>query len=181
MQELRSRLRILKYPSVSVHASSLVAYRKINITPECKMNIGEESMVHAFITSDRSGANYSIGTKTFIGASNLISASSITIGSNVLISWGCWIVDHDSHAVSFRERRGDVEQWRLGAKNWDNVAISPIIVRDDAWIGFNSIILKGVTVGQGAVIAAGSVVTKSIPDYCVAAGNPARVIRQLNP
>ncbi|WP_026882534.1 CatB-related O-acetyltransferase [Clostridium akagii] len=53
----------------------------------------------------------------------------------------------------------------------------PIIVQDDVWIGFNSIILSGVTVGKGAVIAAGSVVTKSVPPYAIVGGNPAKVIK----
>ena len=51
---------------------------------------------------------------------------------------------------------------------------------DDAWIGFNSIILKGVTVGRGAVVGAGSVVTNDVPDHTVVAGNPARVIKKLD-
>ena len=52
----------------------------------------------------------------------------------------------------------------------------PIVVEDDVWIGMDAIILSGLTIGQGAVIAAGSVVTKSIPPYAIAGGNPAKVI-----
>jgi galactoside O-acetyltransferase len=138
-------------------------------------------MVDASIVSDRPGARYSIGPDTFIGASHIIAASSISIGAHVLISWGCWIVDHDSHSLDYRDRLEDVKRWRCGEKRWDNVAISPVTICDHAWIGFNSVILKGVTIGRGAVIGAGSIVTKTIPDYCVAAGNPARIIRQLIP
>lgn len=54
-----------------------------------------------------------------------------------------------------------------------------IVIKEGAWIGANSIILPGVTIGQNSVIGAGSVVTKSIPDYCVAVGNPAKVIKQI--
>lgn len=53
----------------------------------------------------------------------------------------------------------------------------PIIVKDDVWIGFGSLVLSGVTIGQGAVIAAGSVVTKDVPPYAIVGGNPAHVIR----
>ena len=56
----------------------------------------------------------------------------------------------------------------------------PITVEDNAWIGGGSIILAGVTIGKGSVIGAGSVVTKSIPENCLAAGNPCKVIRQIN-
>ena len=57
---------------------------------------------------------------------------------------------------------------------------APIIIEDDVWLGAQSIILKGVTVGARTIIGAGSVVTKSIPADCVAAGNPCKVIRKLN-
>ncbi len=57
---------------------------------------------------------------------------------------------------------------------------APIFIEDDVWIGAHSIILKGVTIGARSIIGAGSVVTKSIPADCVAAGNPCKVIRKLN-
>jgi galactoside O-acetyltransferase len=57
----------------------------------------------------------------------------------------------------------------------------PVKIEDKVWIGFNSIILKGVTVGEGAIVGAGSVVTKDVPPYTIVAGNPARIIRELTP
>ncbi len=57
--------------------------------------------------------------------------------------------------------------------------MAPIHIKDKVWIGFNVIILKGVTIGEGAVIAAASVVTKDIPDWSLAGGNPAKVIKEL--
>ena len=64
-------------------------------------------------------------------------------------------------------------------KNWDNVDISPTIICDDAWIGVNVIILKGVEIGAGAIVAAGAVVTKNVPPMTLVAGNPANVIKEL--
>ena len=52
-----------------------------------------------------------------------------------------------------------------------------ITIKDKAWIGFDCIVLKGVTIGEGAVVAAGSVVTKDVPDYAVVAGNPAVIVK----
>lgn len=59
----------------------------------------------------------------------------------------------------------------------DSISKGPILIDDDVWIGFSSIILSGVHIGQGAVVAAGSVVTKDVPPYAIVGGNPAKVIR----
>ena len=60
-----------------------------------------------------------------------------------------------------------------------DVIRKPIVIKDKAWIGFNSIILKGVTIGEGAIVGAGSVVTKDVPPYTIVAGNPARIVREI--
>ena len=75
----------------------------------------------------------------------------------------------------------DVREWAAGRKSWEKIAHAPVVVSDRAWIGFNVSILKGVTIGRGAVIGACSVVTQDIPPYSLAVGNPARVIRTLAP
>ena len=64
-------------------------------------------------------------------------------------------------------------------KDWSVVRSAPIVIEDRAWIGFNAIILKGVTIGEGSVVAAGAVVTKDVEPYTVVAGNPARVVKRL--
>ena len=64
-------------------------------------------------------------------------------------------------------------------KDWSVVNSNPIKICDDVWIGMNVIILKGVTVGEGAIVGAGSVVTKDVPAWTVVAGNPARVVKVL--
>jgi len=95
----------------------------------------------------------------------------IVIGNYVKIGGNCILIDTDAHNLDFSIRRGQYTDWGESA---------PIVVEDDAFIGANCIILKGVTIGARSIIAAGSVVTKSIPADCVAGGNPARVIRQLS-
>jgi galactoside O-acetyltransferase len=104
----------------------------------------------------------------------------VTIGSDVIISWGVTVVDHDSHAVSWALRSSDVEDWRMGRKSWEHVPVKPVTIGDKVWIGFGASILKGVTIGEGAVIGAGAVVTRAVPAYTVVGGNPARVVRQLD-
>ena len=97
-----------------------------------------------------------------------------------MISWGVTIVDHNSHAINWSGRKNDVLDWRHGIKRWEQVAVAPVHLRRRCWIGFNAIILKGVTVGEGSIVGAGSVVTKDVPPYTIVAGNPARVIRSLS-
>lgn len=86
------------------------------------------------------------------------------------------------------ERRKDIDdeladlrskQNMIAHKNWDVVKSKPIKICDDAWIGMNCIILKGVTIGEGAIVGAGSVVTKDVPAWTVVAGNPAKVVKTL--
>ena len=129
-----------------------------------------------------------IGNRVYIGSSTIISRSRVEFGDNIFVAWGTYFYDHDSHPVDHLERRKDIMQqlqdfrggrdFRLN-KNWEHVNSKPIRVCSDAWIGMNCIILKGVTIGEGAIVAAGSVVTKDVSPWTIVAGNPAVVVKQL--
>ncbi len=101
---------------------------------------------------------------------------------------GCTFMDNNAHSLIWEERKDDVKEWKRGLeenkigayKNWDNVDSAPIILKDKSWIGFECVILKGVTIGEGAVVGSRSVVTKDVPDYAVVAGNPAKIIKYVN-
>lgn len=162
-----------------VAPAATIEYRKIHGKLGCCFSIDEMSIIEGEICFDKENAKVNVGARTFIGASKLICAEHITIGDDVLISWGCTISDHNSHSLLWQERSQDVILWRNGAKDWSNVLCSPVILADKCWIGFNTIILKGVTVGEGAIVGAGSVVTKDVPPYTLVAGNPAKIIRTL--
>ena len=102
----------------------------------------------------------------------------LTIGNNVNIGGNCMILDTDIHPLDYLARRE-----RNSANTNDittTIQSAPVIIEDDVWIGANCQILKGVTIGARSVIGAGSVVTKSIPADCIAAGNPCKVIRKMN-
>lgn len=79
------------------------------------------------------------------------------------------MTDTDAHPMDYIARRNGSEDTKS----------APIVIEDDAWIGAQCIILKGVTIGARSIIGAGSIVTRSIPSDCVAAGNPCKVIRKL--
>lgn len=180
--------RILDLPLVLRQGQAVKAARRskirrrgLRLLPGCQVRVGDQSILLADVSFDRDGASLSLGDRSFVGRSRLAVAAHVEIGSDVLIAWGCTIVDHDSHALSFADRKQDVANWYLGLKDWSRVEIKPVTIRDKAWIGLNVVILKGVTIGEGAVVAAASVVTKDVPPWTIVAGNPARVIRELSP
>jgi acetyltransferase-like isoleucine patch superfamily enzyme len=150
--------------------------------------VGDNSMVGCQVTFESNQGCVIIGNNSFIGNSQIICRSSIHIEDHVFIAWGCCIYDHNSHSLSYLDRQSDMQQqlsdYRAGrsivaSKNWDVVAAAPIRICSNAWIGMNCLILKGVTIGEGAVVAAGSVVTKDVLPWTVVGGNPARVIKQI--
>lgn len=140
---------------------------------------GKQSILTCRFSFDRPNARIAIGDRVHIGKSHLVAAESIVIEDDVLISWGVTINDHNSHSLSVNERIRDVTDWHNHTKDWRNVVIRPIVVKRRSWIGFGATVLKGVTIGEGAVVGACSVVTKDVPRYSVVAGNPAVVIRML--
>ncbi len=111
-------------------------------------------------------ANLRIGDHTSIGHRTHINCSlSIDIGKHCAISWDCEILDTDIHTVIFED----------GTRSEP----SPVVIEDQVWLGTRSLVLKGVRIGKGSVIGAGSVVTCDIPPCCLAAGNPARPIKPI--
>lgn len=174
--KLKGRLR---YQVLTVGHSSRVAFWRIKPVTNNHLIIGRQSIVETKIVFERDRAAVSVGDRTFIGAGMMTVAHNITIGNDVMIAWGVSVSDHNSHSVVFSERMDDVVDWLKGEKNWSNVRYAPVRVCDKVWIGFDSIILKGTTIGEGAVVGAGSVVTKDVPPWTIVAGNPARIIREI--
>lgn len=149
------------------------------------------------------GAVLKIGDNVGMSSPCLWAQSGITIGNNVKIGGDCIIMDRDAHCLDATIRRmyGDEKYWQrpdnyefltslcrkyeipikkaIRYKGLDGLLSksAPIIIGDDVLIGTRCVILKGVTIGARSVIAAGSVVTRSIPEDCIAGGNPCKVIR----
>lgn len=174
-----AKRKIFRINGVSISPNTKVNYRGIVGKRLSSLIIKDGSIVEGNIIIDKDGASVSIGHNTFIGRSNIVCAEKVEIGDDVLISWGCYIVDHNSHPISWSNRREDVKNWFAGTKIWDKVVTKKIVIGSRSWIGFNVIILKGVVIGEGAIVGAGSVVTKDVPPNTIVAGNPARVIREM--
>jgi acetyltransferase-like isoleucine patch superfamily enzyme len=119
--------------------------------------------------ADMPGAHIRIGDNTRIHGSCIHACRSVSIGNNCLIAANCQIFDNNGHDLSF----SNVEN-RINTKG----ASKPIIIEDDVWIGANSVILPGVTIGKGSVVSANSVVTQDIPPMVVAQGNPAIILKR---
>lgn len=92
---------------------------------------------------------------------------SISIGHHVVISERVVLRDSDNHSIQDMEAISSDE----------SAVTAPIIIGDHVWVGMNTIVLKGVTIGEGAVVAAGSVVNKDVPPHCLVAGVPAKVVK----
>lgn len=129
------------------------------------------------LSSDRRGVLYAedgavitIGNNVGISSAVLRAHTRIFIGNYVKIGANSIIIDTDAHNKDYIIRRG---QWTVYGVSM------PVVIEDDVLIGTNCIILKGVTIGARSIIAAGSIVTKSIPADCIAGGNPAKVIKYL--
>lgn len=146
-----------------------------------KITIGDNCRIYGRLqTQDggeiRMGHHCCVYLDTVIG-----SVSSIRIGNCVIISNHVHIYDNNNHPTSpdLRHRMclegfdGDAWQWRHSAS-------APIVIEDDVWIGEYAAVLKGVTIGKGSVVASHAVVTKDVPPYSVVAGNPARVVKELD-
>jgi acetyltransferase-like isoleucine patch superfamily enzyme len=164
---------------VTVGKKSKVCWTRIRVPRGARITIGKSSILHCNIAFDSDAGQVTIGDRVYIGRSHLACHNKIDIGNDVIISWGVTIVDHNSHSLYWEQRKNDVSNWARGAKQWEGVRRAPVMIEDKVWIGFNAIVLKGVTIGEGAIVGAGAVVTRNVPAYTVVAGNPAHPIREL--
>lgn len=115
------------------------------------------------------GSRLIIGDNVGISGSTICATENVSIGDNVLIGSGCLITDSDAHPLDWRDRRENRNE---------NTLRGPVNIGNDVFIGARCIILKGVTIGDRAIIGAGSVVTCDVPPDCIVAGNPAKVVKR---
>lgn len=145
-----------------------------------RIEIGSNCRIYGTLQSQDDG-KITIGDHTCIYERSVIgSVSSVTIGSCVIISNHVHIFDNNNHPTSPTVRhRMCMEGFEGEAWRWRHSASSPIVIEDDVWIGEYAAIMKGVTIGKGAVVAAHAVVTKDVPPCTIVAGNPAKVVKEI--
>jgi len=142
-----------------------------------QISVGKHAHLHAakgsltrlctWRTGDRLG-RITMGDNVLVSpGTHIVSSESITIGSNTMFASGCYVSDSDWHDTYDRTAEHDKH--------------APIVIGENVWFGVRAIVGKGVTIGENSIVGTGSVVTRDIPANCIAAGNPAVVVRELDP
>lgn len=141
---------------------------RLDVVPWNEFNLGKLSTIEDFTAINNGVGDVIIGDRTRIGLSNTIIGparigNDVRLAQNVVLSG----LNHNYTDVN-------------SPIHAQGVSTKPIVIEDESWIGANVVIVPGVTVGKHSVVAAGSIVTKSIPEYSVVAGNPARILKQFD-
>lgn len=141
---------------------------RMDVVPWNKFELGAQSTIEDFSAINNGVGPVIIGDRTKIGLSNTI-IGPVTLGNDIRLAQNITLsgLNHN-----YEDIRTPIQK--------QGVTTAPIHIEDHSWIGANVVVLAGVTIGKHAVVAAGSIVTKDIPAYSVAVGNPARVIKQYN-
>ncbi|HEY0899631.1 MAG TPA: acyltransferase [Sphingobacteriaceae bacterium] len=139
-----------------------------DVFPYHSFQIGSGVLIEDFTTINNGVGAVIIGDKSVIGISNVI-IGPVRIGNHVMLAQNVVVsgLNHEYADISMPPSQ-------------QKVAVQEIRIGDNVWIGANSVITAGVTIGRHAVIGAGSVVTQDIPDFAVAVGSPARVVKKYN-
>jgi acetyltransferase-like isoleucine patch superfamily enzyme len=168
---LGQSLRAMAFPIIDLQAgSTLILGDKIVLCSDSSgtaLGVARPVVIRC-LTPD---AKISIGNDCGLSGTVICSAMSVTIGERCLIGADVKIFDTDFHPHAATNRR-------YTKPIWPKIS-SPVVIEDDVFIGTNAIISKGVHIGHGSIIAAGSVVTRDVPANCIAGGNPAKVIKGL--
>lgn len=160
---------------------------RVDPQPRHYLKIGSESQISGTFVFERGLGEITVGDRCSIGGGSLLictQEAGIHIGNHVMLSWNVTVIDSNSHSVDPNVRLNDAFDWLAGVetnrmghyKDWSCVQSAPIYIHDEVWVGFGSTIMKGVTIGKGAVVASNSVVTKDVPPGVIVAGNPARIV-----
>jgi acetyltransferase-like isoleucine patch superfamily enzyme len=173
-----------KSPCVKRRSTRLGASaRLINIGGDSRrILLGANTVVNGELLVFAHGGQITVGDWCYVGeGSRIWSGVSVEIGNRVLISHNVNVIDNQTHPLDARARHAHFRHiYEHGHPRHIDLHDRAVRIEDDAWIAAGAIVLKGVTIGCGAVVAAGSVVTHDVPAYVVVAGNPARIIRALN-
>jgi acetyltransferase-like isoleucine patch superfamily enzyme len=153
---------------------------KANSSYTPQVIIGDDCIVNGRIVLYSTAAKVEIGNRVYIGPdTEFFCYDKIVLGDDILFSWGITIIDTNAHSINFEQRKNDVLNWQKGKKDWDNIVSTPVHIKSKTWIGFNSIITKGITINEEAIVSCGSVVVKDVAAKTIVGGNPAQFIKNI--
>ncbi|MGA3170182.1 MAG: acyltransferase [Chthoniobacteraceae bacterium] len=154
----------------SAKENALVLGKHVSCYAGCSFSLGLE-------------ATCSVGDFTLLNGVLVMAEERIEIGSYCLMSWNVGIADSDFHPLDPALRMQDalaLAQYYEERPPRPRLRTAPVRIRDNVWVGMGAVILKGVEIGENSVVAAGAIVTKSVPPNVVVAGNPAVVVKKLD-
>lgn len=151
------------------HQVTISRTARFDLHPCTTFRIGSRSCIEDYCVLNNKAGNLAIGENTFIGIANII-IGPVELGSNIIIA---------QHVV-ISAINHQYENINVPIKD-QGVHAGKITIEDDCWIGALCVITAGVTIGRHSVVAGGSVVTRSIPPYSMAGGNPAQIVKTYNP
>lgn len=145
-----------------------------NEGPSERIRLGRNVVCRGLVRRETFGDGLiDIGDDVYIGDDCIVScAESVRIGPGTLLGHGVQLFDNNSHPVDAAARTLDWAAIRTGGER-AKIACAPVVIGQRVWLGFGSLVLKGVTIGNEAIVGAGSVVTRDVPPGAVVAGNPA--------
>jgi acetyltransferase-like isoleucine patch superfamily enzyme len=158
-----------------------LAARLINLAPSSRLSIGNYAMIRGILRVE-AGGRLEIGDEVYIGDGVIISAAAeVTIGRGTFLAHGVQVFDNDTHPLDPVERQNHLDRIIGGRVHKPySIPSAPVRIGKGCWIGMNSLVMKGVTIGDGSIIAAGSIVVKNVEPGTIAAGNPARTIKAVS-
>lgn len=168
---VKGKANIIGTPCVQMSINSRIVIGN-GVTLQSDANKNPSGILHPCrLTTLCSGAEIIVGDESGMSGVTICSARSVFIGKHVGLGANVSIFDTDFHPIN---------PWFRIFENDKNTLVEDVVIGDYVWIGANSIVLKGVHVGYGAVIGAGSVVTKDVPPLTIYAGNPAHYVKDVD-
>lgn len=159
-------LRCFRFLYIKRGKGSVIYHNaRIDVVPFNDFHLGDYSVIESFSTINNMVGDIKIGSHTRIGLGNTI-IGPVNIGNDVNLAQGV-VVSGLNHNYK------DPDQTIIS----QGIITSPITIEEDVWIGANAVILAGTTIGHHSIVAAGSIVNRKVPPYCIVAGNPAHIVK----
>lgn len=168
----------MSYPDTSYSFTTFYSEKPIGF----KLGFASGNYGHGVLTTGTIG-EISVGKFVVLQCTHIIANQSVIINDHCMFSWGSVITDSwiDHQSMNPGIRRHMLEKTAVSANRHVEFNARPVVVEENVWVGFDAIVMPGVTIGRGAVIGCKTLVTMDVPAYAVVIGNPSRIIKYLDP